>query len=157
VSDPQHPTRASLPTEQAPVPSGVADALTLNFREARKDLIDAFADPGHPYHESACALLGAYEQMALGKGRERHANDLPFVNQRMLSISRQLDDDGGMAYQVCKKTQESRAMKPEKAVHELRGAIVYTLGMILFRAERSAELIAPGVFSDSNRKGGHRD
>lgn len=78
-------------------------------------------------------FLGALEQAAYGKGRERHANDLPFVEQPILTMARMLDSDAGLAQQVIKKTVEARSLPTKKArINELRGALVYAAAMILF-------------------------
>lgn len=78
-------------------------------------------------------FLGALEQAAYGKGRERHANDLPFVEQPILTMARMLDSDAGLAQQVIKKTVEARSLPTKKArVNELRGTLVYAAAMILF-------------------------
>lgn len=78
-------------------------------------------------------FLGALEQAAYGKGRERHANDLPFTEQPILTMARMLDSDAGLAQQVIKKTIEARSLASKKArINELRGTLVYAAAMILF-------------------------
>lgn len=78
-------------------------------------------------------FLGALEQAAYGKGRERHANDLPFVEQPILTMARMLDSDAGLAQQVIKKTVEARSLPTKQArINELRGALVYAAAMVLF-------------------------
>lgn len=78
-------------------------------------------------------FLGALEQAAYGKGRERHANDLPFTEQPILTMARMLDSDAGLAQQVIKKTIEARSLALKKArINELRGTLVYAAAMILF-------------------------
>lgn len=78
-------------------------------------------------------FLGALEQAAYGKGRERHANDLPFTEQPILTMARMLDSDAGLAQQVIKKTIEARSLPTKKArINELRGTLVYAAAMILF-------------------------
>lgn len=78
-------------------------------------------------------FLGALEQAAYGKGRERHANDLPFTEQPILTMARMLDSDAGLAQQVIKKTVEARSLPTKKArINELRGTLVYAAAMILF-------------------------
>lgn len=99
-------------------------------------LLDALARPDHPYHHLAQALAGAYAQAALGKGKDRHANDLPFHRQRMQTIAQGQGSTQGMTYQVCKKAQESERMAPEAKIRELQGAIVYAAGAIVFEEAR---------------------
>lgn len=78
-------------------------------------------------------FLGALEQAAYGKGRERHANDLPFTEQPILTMARMLDSDAGLAQQVIKKTIEARSLPTKKArINELRGTLVYAAAMVLF-------------------------
>lgn len=78
-------------------------------------------------------FLGALEQAAYGKGRERHANDLPFTEQPILTTARMLDSDAGLAQQVIKKTIEARSLPSKTArINELRGTLVYAAAMILF-------------------------
>lgn len=101
-------------------------------RNACKDAMLAYDDCLHPYHALSVALMGAYEQAAFGKGKERHGGDLAFDEQPMQTISNMLNGPDGMAYQVMKKVQEATRMDKEKAIHELRGAIVYAAGMIVW-------------------------
>lgn len=78
-------------------------------------------------------FLGALEQAAYGKGRERHANDLPFIEQPILTMAHMLDSDAGLAQQVIKKTIEARSLPTKRArINELRGTLVYAAAMILF-------------------------
>lgn len=78
-------------------------------------------------------FLGALEQAAYGKGRERHANDLPFVEQPILTMAQMLNSDAGLAQQVIKKTIEARGLLTKEArIKELRGAMVYAAAMVLF-------------------------
>ena len=103
--------------------SGIASPLFI-FRN-KKDRDD--------YLPLLRTFLGALEQAAYGKGRERHANDLPFVEQPILTMARMLDSDAGLAQQVIKKTIEARSLPSKTArINELRGTLVYAAAMILF-------------------------
>lgn len=103
--------------------SGIASPLFI-FR-SKKDRDD--------YLPLLRTFLGALEQAAYGKGRERHANDLPFVEQPILTMARMLDSDAGLAQQVIKKTVEARSLPTKQArINELRGTLVYAAAMILF-------------------------
>lgn len=85
------------------------------------------------YEHLAAVLKDAYGQAAFGKGKERHANDLPFDHQPMQAISRLLGNPTGMTYQVCKKVVEAMNMKDRAARRrELLGAIVYLAGVIVY-------------------------
>lgn len=87
-----------------------------------------------PGYESLQAVLrDAYNQAAVGKGAERHANSLPFHEQPMQSISELFDSPFGMAFQVAKKLKEGISMPEfERQKRELLGAIVYTAGIIIY-------------------------
>lgn len=103
--------------------SGIASPLFI-FR-SKKDRDD--------YLPLLRTFLGALEQAAYGKGRERHANDLPFIEQPILTMARMLDSDAGLAQQVIKKTIEARSLPTKQArINELRGTLVYAAAMILF-------------------------
>lgn len=100
-----------------------------------------FDVPG--YEKLARILTAAYDQAARGKGKERHANDLPFHEQPILTITGLKGIGlGGPAFQVIKKTQEACQMVERgqliHAAHELSGAIVYAAAMIL-EIERRVE------------------
>lgn len=86
--------------------------------------------PGYEYLQEV--LEAAYHQASAGKGKERHANDSPFHEQRMLAINNLLGSDDGMAYQAMKKLTEglqfTNAAQMEK---ELLGAIVYIAGILV--------------------------
>lgn len=85
------------------------------------------------YEHLAAVLKDAYAQAAFGKGKERHANDLPFDHQPMQTISRLLGNPTGMTYQVCKKVVEAMNMKDRAARRrELLGAIVYLAGIVVW-------------------------
>lgn len=118
-------------------PGGVnVDALVEAF-----ELLDNNAKLRQPeramnapgYEHLAAVLKDAYAQAAFGKGKERHANDLPFDHQPMQTISRLLGNPTGMTYQVCKKVVEAMNMKDRAARRrELLGAIVYLAGVVVY-------------------------
>ena len=92
-----------------------------------------FEEPG--YEKLRDVLGRAYDQAAITKGAERHANDKPFHEQPMQTIA----DRRGIGFilgQVDKKTEEAQGMiarcEKDKAVHELLGAIVYLAGAVIF-------------------------
>lgn len=118
-------------------PGGVdVDAVLEAFK-----LLEDNAMPHQPkramdapgYEHLAAVLQDAYAQAAFGKGKERHANDLPFDHQPMQAISRLLGNPTGMTYQVCKKVVEAMNMKDRAARRrELLGAIVYLAGVVVY-------------------------
>ncbi|QNJ57361.1 hypothetical protein Dolphis_55 [Pseudomonas phage Dolphis] len=91
------------------------------------------------YEQLEAVLREAYEQASAGKGADRHANGLPFHEQRMQGISDLLNSERGMAYQVCKKIAEGIDLPSDAAVErELLGAIVYTAGIIIWRRRHAS-------------------
>lgn len=86
----------------------------------------------HPYHSLAQALLGAFEQASAGKGKERHADDLPFTEQKIQKLPQTQGHVGGLIYQIAKKALESENMDLDARVRELQGVIVYAAGAIVF-------------------------
>lgn len=91
------------------------------------------------YGPLADVLQRAYYQAAGGKGKERHAQGKPFVEQPMQELI-SLYGLGFALGQAGKKAQESQRLPREKAVHELLGAIVYLAGAVVaLEAEKRAE------------------
>ena len=101
---------------------------------------DTVSVPG--YEHLARILQSAYDQSARGKGRARHANDLPFDQQPIMQIARMVGV-GGHSYQICKKAQEATGMvnreQYEAAIAEFRGVIVYAAAAILLIEERGVK------------------
>lgn len=82
------------------------------------------------YEKLDDVLARAFNQASQGKGKERHANDLPFHEQPMQQVNAMV----GVGFshgQAIKKIVESQNMAPEQAVHELLGAICYLAGSII--------------------------
>ena len=93
------------------------------------------------YEQLQDVLRSALCQAAFGKGKERHANDLPFHEQRMQGISNLLDSDDGMAFQAIKKLTEGLQFADTAAREkELLGSIVYIAGILV----RQRKVIADG-------------
>ena len=111
-------------------PTTKGNAAPRNRIEA--DFIDALGRADHPYAQLARVLLEAYKQAAFGKGALRHANELPFPEQRMQSIAQGQDSNAGLIYQVCKKAQESAGLAYPANNRELQGVIVYAAGAAIF-------------------------
>ena len=125
-------------------PDGVnVDALLEAFQLLEDNAVPhqpkrAMDAPG--YEHLAAVLQDAYAQAAFGKGKERHANDLPFDHQPMQAISRLLGNPTGMTYQVCKKVVEAMNMKDSGARRrELLGAIVYLAGVVVYEDNKNAD------------------
>jgi hypothetical protein len=95
------------------------------------------------YAKLAEALRGAYNQASEGKGRERHATDEPFEEQKICVISRWIADSpiAGVLFQAVKKAVESARLPSERAIRELQGAINYlAAGIILLEEGRESNL-----------------
>lgn len=75
-------------------------------------------------------LARAFEQAAVGKGAERHAQGLPFDHQPMQLIC-ELHGVGFALGQATKKAQEAQRLPKDAAVRELLGAIVYLAGAVV--------------------------
>lgn len=99
-----------------------------------EDFCAAYKDRKHPYHALAEVFLTAYWQAAYGKGKTRHANDLPFTQQRMQTIARGQGSADGLIFQVCKKAQESQnpILDHNARLQELYGAINYAAGAVVY-------------------------
>jgi hypothetical protein len=84
-------------------------------------------------------LQGAYAQASTGKGKERHADDEPFENQKICVINRWLAGSpvAGALFQAVKKTVESSRLSGERAINELRGAINYLAAAIILLEEKT--------------------
>ena len=89
------------------------------------------------YESLRAEFAAAAEQASGGKGKERHANDMPFEDQPILAITRLLEGHpcGALAFQVIKKTIEAgRLVKlrgTDAAVAEIYGAVNYAAAMAM--------------------------
>jgi len=115
------------------------------------------------YAALADALAGAYNQAAQGKGKERHATDEAFEDQKICVISRWIQGSpvAGVLFQAVKKAVESSRLPPERAIHELRGAINYLAAGIVLLEEivPSAASLTPStpISTDSDSEPDHSD
>ena len=97
------------------------------------------------YDSLQYVLHRAFLQASAGKGKERHAQDLPFTEQPMQSISALLGSHKGLQYQAIKKIQESNRLPHERAVAEMLGAINYIAGAIIYMEMHHAEVEQTGT------------
>ena len=93
-------------------------------------------EPG--YELLAYVLERAYNQAALGKGKERHANGEPFDEQVMQDGARRFGV-GALLFQAFKKSEESQRLPLDRGVNELLGAIVYLAGAVIRREADARE------------------
>lgn len=92
------------------------------------------------YERLTAVLKAAHDQATYGKGADRHANNLPFHEQRMQQISQLFDSPLGMAYQVAKKVAEGITLPThDRQVAELLGAINYIAGIVIFLEDKQAK------------------
>lgn len=94
--------------------------------------VDQTCDMNLPGYEGLAAVLRrAYDQAARGKGKERHANGLPFHEQPMQDLIR-MNGLGFATGQIGKKASEALGLKRHAAIHELLGVINYAAGAVIF-------------------------
>ena len=93
--------------------------------------------PGYERLESV--LEAAHKQASEGKGKERHANDLPFDKQPMQVIAAS-HGVGFITGQAAKKLEEAVGMldrgERDAAIKELLGAVVYAAGAVIYVEDR---------------------
>lgn len=89
------------------------------------------------YESLRKALYAAGDQAEKGKGLERHADGESFENQKICVIGRWLRKSpvAGPLQQAVKKIVESAGFTPERAIHELYGAINYAAAAIVLLQE----------------------
>lgn len=104
------------------------------------------------YERLAETLDTALYQAQSGKGRERHANDKPFMQQPIMEICRMVGPGFALG-QAIKKAQESTRLPGHGAkVRELLGAINYlAAAVMLIEEQRTAEMIEEDNRADIGR------
>jgi hypothetical protein len=97
--------------------------------------------PRDPYTTLRAILDAAFAHAATGKGKERHARDLPFDKQPMLETTR-LVGPGFPLGQAIKKAGEAAGMiergELSAAEAECLGAINYLAGAVAWMGEQRA-------------------
>ncbi len=83
------------------------------------------------YYSLAAVLQRAFKQASEGKGKERHANALPFDQQPMQTIAA-AHGVGFLTGQASKKAEESHGLPHNMQIAELLGAINYLAGAVIF-------------------------
>ena len=93
--------------------------------------VEAPTGPIAPGYETLARILSdAFDQAAHGKGKERHAQAMPFDAQPMQKLV-ELYGPGFALGQAAKKMQESQRLPHDRARAELLGAIVYVAGAVV--------------------------
>ena len=94
-------------------------------------------EPG--YEILAETLQSALDQAQHGKGKERHANNRPFIQQTIMETTR----SHGLGYplgQAEKKARESHRLPTiDRKIAELLGAIVYLAAAVIRLREQEPE------------------
>jgi hypothetical protein len=90
------------------------------------------------YERLAHVLQRAYNQAAIGKGKERHATNDPF-HEQVMQIGARKFGVGSLLFQAFKKSEESQRLPTDRAVAELLGSIVYLAGAVI-ALEATAEV-----------------
>jgi hypothetical protein len=146
------------PTEGKPVESNIGQPKAANS-EATPDVIDPskvrvvkhdfgngmriIGKPSDNYTTLRAILDAAFNHAATGKGKERHARDLPFDEQPMLETTR-LVGPGFPLGQAIKKAGEAAGMiergEMSAAEAECLGAINYLAGAVAWMREQKAAL-----------------
>lgn len=123
------------------------EAVGMEVPENPPTITEAAIDHyGAGYASLASVLARALNQAAAGRGRERHANDLPFHRQRMMTLI-DLHGYGFAAGQAGKKVAEGLEMEnPERCKQEILGAINYLAGIIVHMDHRSSDEEGHRVF-----------
>jgi hypothetical protein len=83
------------------------------------------------YYSLAAVFERAFKQASEGKGKERHANELPFDQQPMQTIAR-AHGVGFLTGQASKKAEEAHGLPHEMKIAELLGAMNYLAGAVVF-------------------------
>lgn len=82
------------------------------------------------YETLAEVFHRAFEQAAIGKGKERHANGEPF-NKQVMQTGAHRFGVGALLFQAFKKSEESQRLPHDRAIAELLGAMVYLAGAVI--------------------------
>lgn len=94
------------------------------------------------YESLALVLQRAFNQAAVGKGAERHAQGEPFDKQVMQDGARRFGV-GGLLFQAFKKSEESQRLPHAAAIAELLGAINYLAGAVIAMERQHQEANRP--------------
>ena len=112
------------------------EAILKDYREKFSSIagvstraLEGQQDDYKGYHTLQSVLTNALDQAAKGKGKERHANNLPFHQQPIMWIEEHFPDY--QLGQAVKKVHESQNMQPDAAIREILGAINYLAAKII--------------------------
>jgi hypothetical protein len=91
------------------------------------------------YEKLAAVLQKAYNQAAIGKGKERHAQANEAFHDQVMADGAKRFGVGALLFQAYKKSEESQRLDTERGINELLGAIVYLAGAVIER-QRLADI-----------------
>ncbi len=133
-----------LPTSEWSPTIGQPEAANSNECNELERLLQLAMDkPPSRYSTLRTILDAAFAHAATGKGKERHARDLPFDKQPMLETTR-LVGPGFPLGQAIKKAGEASGMiergELDAAEAECLGAINYLAGAVAWMREQRAAL-----------------
>jgi hypothetical protein len=137
---PQRFTREDIFGGGAPIVSGIDSSVIQvgAIKPGKGDMEEMLK-----FADLTSVLNEALQQVANGKGNQRHGRGKPFTKQPILELGRMLPSADGHIFQAMKKSQEAANMaaggRPTHAVQELLGAIVYTAAAIILIREKAAE------------------
>lgn len=97
----------------------------------RKNIKNTEININSNYKSLYDVFIQAYKQASEGKGKERHANNEPYEQQKICMLNMQIGSNHGLIYQACKKSIESTRMTPDRAKAEILGAINYLAAAII--------------------------
>jgi hypothetical protein len=81
------------------------------------------------YTKLGRVLASCYNQAAKGKGNDRHASGQPFEEQPIIWVEREFKS--WQLGQAVKKIHESQRLPPDRAIEELKGAVIYLCAHII--------------------------
>ena len=103
----------------------------VNYDKSRFEILTQ----NDKYSELNRVFTMALSQASDGKGKERHANDESFENQKICELNRFIGSNHGLIYQACKKSIESNRLPKERAISEILGAINYLAAAVILKEE----------------------
>jgi len=120
------------------MPKGYEEELEM-FGEREPELEQEQEPETASGYESLEQILSmALHQASEGKGRDRHANGMPFERQRMQQICDAQGHVGFCVGQVVKKTLEAEPLDAEEAASDILGAINYLAGMLIWKIKNES-------------------
>jgi len=121
-----------------PRPGSFTEMSFKDMDKALTAIANTAPAPNDPGYAPLRAFLDeAFLRASQGKGKERHANGFPFLEQPLFMIMRGLGPGGvnGAIFQAIKKLMEIKNLKPESQVAELMDVVVYAAAAAIYLRE----------------------